>query len=1187
MIEKIRHGSEISSAKLNEIIDTVNDTANEHSNIRALSKSVEQTVAEVYNQLETYSEQVGEHLNSIPEIKNLYADILLARDSVDWIEVSDNETDVAAQIANALSGYESETEEPAQRLRIIRGPNDKIQLVEKKDKQILIGYELDEERNVLNGIMYFDYFDSKSGSLQRCPVSSSRDATITISAPELSFFTTLEGEVKLQASYNGYVQSISPNLKGEDGAPGIQGPKGEKGDKGEPGNDGKQGDRGPQGADGPSTLFNVLYSEYSTGFNFSETYQEHKHKYMGIRSYTSNMDTKEIEAQPIKWFRITGETYYPIMGEDGFLTFTTELPQGKDLKFEVKGKQGEQGPKGEAPNIAFKVVKDGIEKLHPLSHIDSNDVRIYDLTDLKGEKGDPGDKLKFSDLTIAEQELLKGPKGDKPTISFMVEHTDNEFPTVRDTTPVNSPFDGVFTISLPKAKDGKDGNDGKDGKDATGLDGYSVVDISIDPTTGEGTAILARDVIAYENKEETPTRTIKLGKIVGENGKDGRSIENISITSANGNAATYTITLSDGSTKDITIYNGKTGDRGEKGERGDTGEQGRSGTITIGTVSTTDPTSNASVTNEGTDSDAIFNFIIPRGEKGEKGDSGTSLNISSSIYTNIGALPSFSSANVNDAFILKTANSYDLYFKAKDGSTWTILNDWGGVQGPAGAAATVTVGKTTTLSPGSSAQVSSTIKKYGDDGTPSEIELNFMIPKGETGDAATITIAATETLEPDKEAYVYNSGTEHDAILSFKIPKGEKGDTGEQGEQGQQGEQGPAGLDGQKILAGTAITTTGVINKALVPTALNKEDLYLNTATFNLYRIIVVSDATYTVELLGNIKGAKGDKLYFTDLSDSEKESLKGEQGDQGLPGNDGRGISTVEYIGPGTDDENRSTKTYQINFTDGKDPVQFTITDGKDGISPQFEHSWTDTTLHITTQRGTDSVDLKGEKGDTGIGISKISEASRTTSSSGATIYTYKIEYTDGRTPFTFTIKDGDNGVGTKGEDGKSLITYKSTTPPTTATAGSVKKGDNFLLSNGTIYEVTNVSGTTITTSNTGISLKGEKGDPGATGNYIKATKITNSDQAVTLTMQQSTYYELTHTKLTSISLNLGSVASGTVGEFICQFTINSGNSIPTITLPSGVKYANNWEHSDYTQGYTYIIYILNSIAFVSYMEV
>ena len=112
----------------------------------------------------------------------------------------------------------------------------------------------------------------------------------------------------------------------------------------------------------------------------------------------------------------------------------------------------------------------------------------------------------------------------------------------------------------------------------------------------------------------------------------------------------------------------------------------------------------------------------------------------------------------------------------------------------------------------------------------------------------------------------------------------------------------------------------------------------------------------------------------------------------------------------------------------------------------------------------------------------------------------------------------------------------------------------------------------------------KGDKGDKGDTGSYTKATYVTNSNAAVSLQMQQSTYYKLTNSAITSITLSLGTVTSGTVGEFMLEFNITSGNAAPTINLPSGVGYANGWTKADFVSGHTYIIYILNTTAYVSW---
>ena len=118
--------------------------------------------------------------------------------------------------------------------------------------------------------------------------------------------------------------------------------------------------------------------------------------------------------------------------------------------------------------------------------------------------------------------------------------------------------------------------------------------------------------------------------------------------------------------------------------------------------------------------------------------------------------------------------------------------------GGGGTAATIRVGTTTTLLPGSEATVTNS-------GTSSAAVFNFGIPAGEKGEpgeagpqgeqgpqgeagpagadgkdgvAATITIGSVTTGEPGSDAAVTNSGTPADAILTFKIPRGESGGSG-------------------------------------------------------------------------------------------------------------------------------------------------------------------------------------------------------------------------------------------------------------------------------------------------------------------------------------------------------------------------------------------------------------------------
>ena len=66
--------------------------------------------------------------------------------------------------------------------------------------------------------------------------------------------------------------------------------------------------------------------------------------------------------------------------------------------------------------------------------------------------------------------------------------------------------------------------------------------------------------------------------------------------------------------------------------------------------------------------------------------------------------------------------------------------------------------------------------------------------QGPPGAAATVTVGTVTTGEPGTDAIVTNSGTESAAVLNFTIPRGETGAAGQRGPKGDTGETGPAGV---------------------------------------------------------------------------------------------------------------------------------------------------------------------------------------------------------------------------------------------------------------------------------------------------------------------------------------------------------------------------------------------------------
>lgn len=695
MIEKIRHGAEINSAKLNEIIQAVNETNNEHQTIRELGETIKATVKEVYNTLEKYSEQVGEHLDSIPEIKNLYADILLSRDTVDWIDIAEDETDATAFIAAALATNKEDPSQMAERLKIIRGTASQIDTVPRKDKQILVAYD----QNSSNGIMYLDCYDAVATKtyreenpndptyevIRRIPISSSGDVTITSSIPELKFETLANGEEILKAIYADGHSEMSSDLRGPAGTAGAQGPMGPKGDTGEKGERGLQGIQGAKGRDGATTLISIMFANNPTGINATENYNNHT--YMGIKTYLSTDDENAIKAKPHKWFRISGDTLYPIYDKDkGILTFTTTKPTGA-MSYYIKGDQGPQGPQGEAPKIAFKLA-DG--QLASIESISADGYHVYDASIFKGDKGDKGDTGNTGP---------KGEKGDKSRLNFIGESVDaTENASITEITPIGSSCDQEFIVKLPRGKDG-----------------LSIFDVVHD-IDGSVKLYLSRTPNA-----ENPTldKIINLGVLKGDKGEKGdpatiaiksavNSTAELPLTNVtNGDAYVVTSIVDGESVSELYICVNALGTSVEevyvnlgniKGEKGDTGADGTNGSTWIaGTIVTQSGTFNLALGyNIGdiylnTDTSDYYKIIAVNenrytfeylgtlkgktgdpGIQGEKGDEGkgiTKIEKSSSIDNTDTYTITYSDSTISQFTVTNGKNGED----GKDGTNGSII----------------------------------------------------------------------------------------------------------------------------------------------------------------------------------------------------------------------------------------------------------------------------------------------------------------------------------------------------------------------------------------------------------------------------------------------------------------------------------------------------------------------------------
>ena len=112
----------------------------------------------------------------------------------------------------------------------------------------------------------------------------------------------------------------------------------------------------------------------------------------------------------------------------------------------------------------------------------------------------------------------------------------------------------------------------------------------------------------------------------GDKGDTGQTPDISINATVNNSVGTPAVSIEKTGTLENPVFNlsfenlkgeqGVQGERGEQGVAGTNGIDGKSATIAIGTVTTVSPDTPASVTNTGTETDAVFNFGIPKGENG-------------------------------------------------------------------------------------------------------------------------------------------------------------------------------------------------------------------------------------------------------------------------------------------------------------------------------------------------------------------------------------------------------------------------------------------------------------------------------------------------------------------------------------------------------------------------------------------
>lgn len=383
------------------------------------------------------------------------------------------------------------------------------------------------------------------------------------------------------------------------------------------------------------------------------------------------------------------------------------------------------------------------------------------------------------------------------------------------------------------------------------------------------------------------------------------------------------------------------GPQGIQGPIGPKGDIGLSATVEIGVVDTVNSNSSAEVTNSGTANNAIFNFKIPKGDKGPQGERGLqgfyftpSVDIDGNIsWTNNGDL------NNPDTINIKGPKGD----KGDKGDQGIVGPE--GIQGPIGPYYIPSVSNDGVISwtntGGLSNPSSISIKgPQGDTGMQGpEGPIGPQGPQGNDG-----------AIGPKGDPFIYEDFTAE----QLEGLRGPKGDVGPQGPQGEQGPIGNTGLQGESATISKVNAT--IDNNVGVPSVtVDLGGTELNrTFTFNFK----------------NIKGEQGIQGIQGPKGETGSQGLKGDKGDTGLQGEKGdTGPQGIQGI-PGEKGEKGDTGEKGDQGVKGNDGVNATITNVTASVDNNVGTPSVTVSMGGTSSARTFNFNfknLKGSKGDTG----------------------------------------------------------------------------------------------------------------------------------------------------------------------------------------------------------------------------
>lgn len=192
-------------------------------------------------------------------------------------------------------------------------------------------------------------------------------------------------------------------------------------------------------------------------------------------------------------------------------------------------------------------------------------------------------------------------------------------------------------------------------------------------------------LVGYKQGEST-------GGGTGKDGKDGIGIQSVVETTTStedGGVNVVTVTLTNGKRYTFNVRNGSKGSAGVDGNDGAPGAAGRAATISVRNVTSGDI---PSITNVGTATDAVLDFVLargPQGVQGEAGKDGRSFSING-MYATVAALEAaHPTGQAGEAYFVGTAQDNEIYYWDVEKDSWQSAGPLRGLKGDDGFSPTV------------------------------------------------------------------------------------------------------------------------------------------------------------------------------------------------------------------------------------------------------------------------------------------------------------------------------------------------------------------------------------------------------------------------------------------------------------------------------------------------------------------